>query len=305
MRKINTISEAKTPNQINTKKIQPSEGTPANSAESTPTFLHKRISDDALDKLLKYLQNDNLHSKNKRKKNTYSRFEINEPLYSNVASKSKKAPNKGQFQGLFLLFLLVFSGITMWLLKTNAVHSTAADLQTGIAEDIIRFHVIANSDSESDQALKLTVKDTLVANLSPYLRNADTIEQARTILSDKLAYIQKLAEDTIKQNGYSYPVKVSLADTYFPLKVYGDYSFPPGTYEALRVQIGEAEGKNWWCVMFPPLCFVDETYSVVDESSKEKLKHLLTEEEYDTLISKKTPVKIKFKLIEAVKDIFR
>jgi stage II sporulation protein R len=91
---------------------------------------------------------------------------------------------------------------------------------------------------------------------------------------------------------------------YFPLKIYGDYAFPPGNYEALRVKIGAAEGKNWWCVMFPPLCFVDETYSVVDEKSGKKLKKLLTDEEYQTLIKEKKPVKIKFKLWEKIKKLF-
>ncbi len=208
-----------------------------------------------------------------------------------------------QFQVGLLLLILLFSGITMWLVKENSINN--ATFQTGIAEDIIRFHVIANSDSKEDQALKLIVKNTLVTSLSPYLSDADTIEQARNILSDKLSYIQELAETTIRQNGYHYSVTVTLEDCYFPLKIYGDYNFPPGTYEALRVQIGEAEGKNWWCVMFPPLCFVDETYSIVDETSQQKLKHLLTEEEYNTLVDKKVPVKIKFKLLEALKDLFK
>ncbi|MHB8129388.1 MAG: stage II sporulation protein R [Mobilitalea sp.] len=211
-------------------------------------------------------------------------------------------PDKVQFQTLLLLLILVFSGIAMCLVKTNSMNNSS--LQKGIAEDIIRFHVIANSDSTQDQALKLTVKNTLVKSLSPFLQDSDTIDDARKILSDKLSYIQEVAEETILQNGYHYSVAVSLENCYFPLKVYGDYTFPPGTYEALRVQIGEAEGKNWWCVMFPPLCFVEETYSIVDTDSQTKLKHLLTEEEYDTLIDQKTPIKIKFKLWEELKKLF-
>ncbi len=105
--------------------------------------------------------------------------------------------------------------------------------------------------------------------------------------------------------GYHYPVTVSLENTYFPLKIYGEYNFPPGYYEALRVQIGSAEGQNWWCVMFPPLCFVDDTYSIVDETSGNKLRHLLTEEEYNSLLNKSTPIKVKFKLWESIKSIFK
>jgi len=266
------------------------------------------ISDAGLENLLKYIRKDGLHNENKPRNTDNMKTETNDPHNGsdNTVPVLEHSHSNGQFQTMLLILILLFSGITMWLVKTNAMENgnLNSDLQVGIAEDIIRFHVIANSDSEEDQALKLIVKDTLVSNLSPSLRNADTLSQARAILTDQLTNIQELAETTIRENGYSYPVTVSLGDNYFPLKVYGDYSFPPGTYEALRVQIGAAKGKNWWCVMFPPLCFVDETYSVVDESSQEKLKHLLTEAEYDTLVSQKTPVKIKFKLIEALKDLF-
>lgn len=224
-------------------------------------------------------------------------------IYQAKVYKTKNNKLKSdKFRVGLLLSLLLFCGLSTLLIKENAIHSQ--NLQTGIANEIIRFHVIANSDSEDDQALKLTVKDTLVKNMAPLLKNADTVTEARTVLSDKLSYIQELAEATVKDNGYGYPVTVSLEQCYFPLKIYGDYTFPPGTYEALRVQIGEAEGKNWWCVMFPPLCFVDETYSIVDKDSDKKLKYLLTEEEYNTIKSEKTPVKVKFKLFEMLKKLF-
>lgn len=179
------------------------------------------------------------------------------------------------------------------------------NIQPEIADEIIRFHVIANSDSAEDQALKLTVKNALVEGLAPYLREVPTKEAARELLLKKISFIKELAQETISLQGYSYPVKVSLTECYFPLRLYGEYAFPPGNYDALRVEIGDANGKNWWCVMFPPLCFVDETYSIVDESTGEKLQHLLTEEEYEALKTKKTPVKIKFKLFELIKKAFR
>lgn len=208
-----------------------------------------------------------------------------------------------KFRTLLLLSILFFCGFTTMLLKASALQHK--DVQAGIAEDIIRFHVIANSDSNEDQTLKLAVKDTLVKWLSPLLRDVNSKTEARAIITKELDAIKSLAEITLQKRGYYYPVTVSLENTYFPLKIYGDFTFPPGYYEALRVQIGRAEGKNWWCVMFPPLCFVDETYSIVDESSGEKLKTLLTEEEYNTIINKKTPIKVKFKLLEAVKDLFQ
>ena len=221
-------------------------------------------------------------------------------VHSKIDDRSKN--DTGKFQTPLLFFILLFCAISMWLVKTNAMHRT--DLQEGIAQDIIRFHVTANSDSTQDQSLKLTVKDTLVNKLSPLLNETENIAEARKVLSKNLSYIQEIAEETIRQQGYNYPVKVSLADCYFPIKVYGDYTFPAGTYEALRVQIGAAEGKNWWCVMFPPLCFVDETYSIVDNDTDQKLRHMLTEDEYETLIQEKKPVKVKFKLWESIKKLF-
>lgn len=206
-----------------------------------------------------------------------------------------------KFHTFLLIFILLFCGASTWLIKANAQQST--DIQEGIAQKIIRFHVIANSDSDQDQALKLKVKDQLVKSLAPLLEDAPSISAARSIISGHLAFIQSTAEAVIQANGYHYPVRVSLENCYFPLKLYGNCAFPPGIYEALRVRIGAAEGKNWWCVMFPPLCFVDETYSVVDEKTDHKLKHLLTDEEYHALIQEKKPVKIKFKLWKDLKKL--
>ncbi|MBB2181351.1 stage II sporulation protein R [Lachnospiraceae bacterium MD1] len=204
----------------------------------------------------------------------------------------------------YLLFILIFCGFSMWVIKTSSMKR--ASFQDSLADEIIRFHVIANSDSREDQELKLTVKDTLVKHLAPSLSNAQDLTQARDILSDNLDNIQALAEDIIRENGYPYEVSVSLEkNCYFPLNVYGDYVFPPGKYEALRVKIGEAKGKNWWCVMFPPLCFVDETYCIVDEKSGEKLKHVLTDEEYEALVSQKPKVKVKLKLLEKLKKLLK
>jgi stage II sporulation protein R len=272
--------------------------------------------------------NENIFRKGKRERSHARQVEvimnildtINQKLFHYIKSKKaftklstlhiRKQNNRNEksfhsqsgFQTSLFILILIFCTISMWLVKANALHN--AKIQEGIAADIIRFHVIANSDSSEDQALKLKVKDKLVESLSPLLKNAASITEARSVISSHLTFIQATAENTIQQYGYRYPVKVSLENCYFPLKVYGNCTFPPGIYEALRVRIGAAEGKNWWCVMFPPLCFVDETYSVVDENTSHKLKHLLTEEEYNTLINQKKPIKIKFKLWEELKKLF-
>jgi len=216
--------------------------------------------------------------------------------------KKSAFKNKKRFRILFLFFIILFSETAILFVKASAIHQEK--LQEGIAENIIRFHVIANSDSNRDQELKLKVKEALVETLSPKLEKTETITGAYTLLEEQLPKIKETAEAVLQTNGCSYPVTVTLNECFFPLKVYGEYTFPPGYYEALRVRIGAAEGQNWWCVMFPPLCFVDETYAIIDEDTKEQLKHLLTEEEFETLSSEHTNVKIKFKILEELKKLF-
>lgn len=218
-----------------------------------------------------------------------------------ISTVHRKPLSRG-FQFRLLLLILLIASISTCLINVNA--NADSSLQEGIAQKVLRFHVIANSDSEEDQKLKLKVKEALVESLRPKLININDITMVKTIVTEQLDTIRDTAEQVIQQQGYDYNVSVSLEKCYFPLKIYGDYAFPPGYYEALRVRIGDAEGKNWWCVMFPPLCFVDETYSIVDEDSKEKLLQLLSEEEYDALISGRTPVKVRFKLFELIKELF-
>lgn len=201
---------------------------------------------------------------------------------------------------LFILCILCLAGILM--VEFNKKNN---NIQEHIAQEIIRFHVIANSDRQEDQELKLKVKDALVEEFSPLLKGAETIEEGRSLLQSNLYHIQDCAAKVINLYGYDYSVSVSLEPSYFPMKLYGGYTFPPGTYEALRVQIGEAVGQNWWCVMFPPLCFVDETYSIVDSDTEEQLSKLLTEEEISTLKTRRVPVKYKFKLWKGIKRLFR
>ena len=156
--------------------------------------------------------------------------------------------------------------------------------QRAIAEQIIRLHVIANSDSEEDQAVKLKVKETIITYLRGEMMDAHSVEEARQTIREHLPEVEEIAREKLLKEGYTYEVNASLEDCYFPVKEYGDMTFPAGQYEALRVKLGKSSGRNWWCVMYPTLCFVDSTYQVVPESSKEKLKESLTEEEYDSLL---------------------
>ncbi len=161
-------------------------------------------------------------------------------------------------------------------------------VQKEIADEIIRFHVRANSDSEEDQELKLKVKDRLVTYLEEELEDANQLDEARNILYDDRDEIKAIALEVIQAEGYDYQVDVYFEEAYFPMKVYGDMSFPPGIYEAFRVDIGDACGKNWWCVLYPPLCFVDSTYSVVPDDTKAQFQEILSEEAYSAICNDDT-----------------
>ena len=164
-----------------------------------------------------------------------------------------------------------------------AAAALAAGIQQGIAGEILRFHVIANSDSKEDQALKLKVRDAVVEYMKDLLEGAEDLEETKGRVAERLADIEELAMRIVEKEQAGYPVHAELTECYFPRKSYGDCTFPAGRYEALRICIGKAEGKNWWCVLFPNLCFVDSIHAVVPEEQKEELKNVLTEEEYESL----------------------
>ena len=130
----------------------------------------------------------------------------------------------------------------------------ALQTQQDLAEKVVRLHVLANSDSEEDQALKLQVRDAVLAQASYLLEGCQDRGEAESLLRGQLLELERLALAVVREAGYAYPVKLELADAEFPTKEYEGFTLPAGAYLALRVLIGEAEGQNWWCVVFPPLC---------------------------------------------------
>lgn len=156
-------------------------------------------------------------------------------------------------------------------------------IQKKIANSVLRLHVIANSDSEADQKLKLKVRDSVLHELQTGLSGISSIALAKQYVASQFQKIENSAINTICENGYSYSVKVFIKKRYFPVKTYGDLTFPAGYYDALCIEIGKAEGHNWWCVLFPSLCFEDEVTATVPKDSKNKLKDSLTKKEYKSL----------------------
>ncbi len=157
----------------------------------------------------------------------------------------------------------------------------------GIAGKIIRFHVRANSDTSIDQELKRKVRDAIGAYMQPRLSGITDVAESRRVIEDSLGQIEMQAQKALAEEGYHYPVEASLTITDFPEKTYGSYTFAAGKYEALEVVIGKGKGQNWWCVMYPNMCFFNSVYEVVDKEAEESLEHVLTKEEYKSLMEQK------------------
>ena len=191
--------------------------------------------------------------------------------------------------------LAFFIGILCTIFITG--HNQA--VETALAESVIRLHVIANSDLEHDQKLKLKVRDAILEEFGNKLNTYEGINYSRAEIENNLVQIEKCAKDVIESSGYDYSVKASLGQSDFPTKTYGDVTLPAGTYEALKIEIGSAKGKNWWCVMFPPLCFVDGSCVEMPAKSEEYLKSSLGDDTYEMITkSDELPVAFKFKAYE-------
>ena len=155
---------------------------------------------------------------------------------------------------------------------------------TDVTKEVIRFHVRANSDSEEDQALKLLVRDAILEALGPEMAEVSSKAEARAVMEANLEQIEEIGRMVISNAGYDYEIHAYLTVEEFPIKNYGDFLFPAGEYEALRVDIGKKNGGNWWCVMYPGLCFVDTAGGVVASEGKEELRQILTPEEYQEIL---------------------
>ena len=196
---------------------------------------------------------------------------------------SKKVKNS-----LILIILLFFY---IFISAFSYVTAVSQD----ISNSVFRLHVLANSDSQEDQELKYKVRDNLIEYMNSLCSNITSKDEAITIAQNHLDDFIEISQKTVYENGYNYNVTVEIGNFSFPKKNYGDISLPEGMYDALRVKIGEAKGQNWWCVMFPPLCFVNVSSGIIPEESKELIKEELTEDEY-SIITNKESSDIKFKL---------
>lgn len=188
--------------------------------------------------------------------------------------------------------------VTMMAVSFLPVHG-----EREIYDTVVRLHVLANSDSEEDQTLKLTVRDAVLEAATPYLEGCTTQEEAIRSLMSHLTDLETVAAATISAEGYDYPVTVLLGEEDYPTRTYESCAFPAGTYVSLRVCIGEAEGQNWWCCLFPPLCLSAATAKSDNEDAFIQVG--LTKDQYGIITeTEKTKYKVRFKILEVLEDWF-
>lgn len=183
-------------------------------------------------------------------------------------------------------------GIMISILVTGfVVNAKRNEMQQELAQQVFRFHVLANSDSDEDQALKMKVKEAVIAYMKQELPESDSVTMTKKWARENLGQIEDVAAELIAEKGYDYSVKAEVTTCDFPDKTYGDITFPAGEYEALRIEIGQAKGQNWWCVLYPNLCFIDAVHAIVPEEGKEDLREVLEDDTYE-MVTTRTRFKI-------------
>lgn len=200
-----------------------------------------------------------------------------------------------KIQKILLLFCVLFLCVTVC--NVLPIHG-----EEKIYESVVRLHVLANSDSDEDQALKLKVRDAVLSYVSPRVIDSKSREEAIEILQGELTNIEAVSAKVVKEEGYDYPVKVTLTVEEYPTRNYEAMSFPSGEYVSLRVMLGEAEGQNWWCVLFPPLCL--STASEKAENEEAFIAVGLNSDQYKIITeTEDATYYLRFKLLEAIENM--
>lgn len=187
------------------------------------------------------------------------------------------------FVPIFLSFILIYSYVTPFI-KTSE----------SISQEVFRLHILANSDSDEDQSLKLKVRDKILTKSESLFINCKNLNDVINVSKNNIDYFEKLANECIKENGYNYETKVYVDKEYFNTREYEKITLPSGVYNALKIEIGEAKGHNWWCVMFPAIC--------LPAVSDDEINRILNEDEIE-LINNNNKYEIRFKIVEIYEKI--
>ena len=200
--------------------------------------------------------------------------------------------------------LLILTLILTFILTLSITYAKAVG--NDIKSSFFRLHIVANSDLDKDQNLKIYVRDRILNDYGYLFENAVSSEDAAKIAAQNLDKIKETATLEIKKQGFDYEVTPLVGEFAFPTKSYGNITLPSGRYRALSIKIGEAKGQNWWCVMYPPLCLTDGIL-LYNEQSNDLIKNNLSKEEYNLITKTDTgalPVEIRFKIVEVFQKLF-
>lgn len=192
----------------------------------------------------------------------------------------------------------IISAVFISLMLSLVITAYSENVQTDLQDNLIRLHIIANSDSDKDQIVKLEVRNAVLNEI----RNSSENISREEIIKN-LDTIEKIAKDTLKQNGFIYDAQAVYGKFDFPKKEYKNMTLPAGEYYGVRIILGNGEGHNWWCVMYPPLCVSNDTTVTLDKESEELLKATLKSETYDIITKSDKDVVIKFKAVEFIQEL--
>ena len=195
-----------------------------------------------------------------------------------------------------ILAVSLAMGLLLALVVATYVYSR--DAQRDIADNVIRFHVRANSDTNADQALKEHVRTQVLLEFESLLSSNTCINETRAVLTDKLDDIKTFAQGVVSTAGFDHQVTAQISQMFFPTQLYGSIAFPPGEYEAVKIVIGEGTGSNWWCLMFPPLCYVDMTAT---DSGRRQLEDTVSGESFRLLTHQEeqnASLMVRFRVVE-------
>lgn len=189
---------------------------------------------------------------------------------------------------IFLFFVYIFI----------CGYSYSSTISSELSDNILRLHVIANSDSSEDQNLKYLVRNSIIEYMNTICSTTNSKSEVIELVNNNIDNFKKIALNTISENGFNYPVNISIGNFYFPTKHYDNISLPNGLYDAVRVEIGNASGQNWWCVLFPSLCFIDNSSNLSYQDSLSSFENNLSNESFFLISSNNSTINFKFKIIE-------
>ena len=203
-----------------------------------------------------------------------------------------------------ILTVLIFISVLL-LLPEMFFAKPSVSPSLSLEDRILRLHILAAGDDTASQEIKLHVRDAILNHIQSATAGAGTAKEAEDALTPLLPEIITVANQTLADYGVSYTATAELVTEFFPIKQYGSVLLPPGEYRALRIVLGEGDGKNWWCMLYPSLCFTEGITATLPDEEREELRGFLSDEEYDTLFSGKgkKPV-FRFRIVELLKKIW-